>query len=376
MSDYTNPTALTVGKSGKLCGLNYRVNGRVVLGASVDGETCYWSEFNLLDDSGKSATLVYEEGEAGPEWKLFFLFEPVVPMAAAEAASKKVGDTVNLSGNPVPVTLVGQSRVYHIEGRAPEGVEVGDIADYFNADTGSAMEVASWTGDEIEFYRGLDVPADEVASAFGLSPERPTNIGGLPLAETGTRQETKSGIVPKAILVASIALVGLVAFAGFSAAKKPGTAAKQQTPPARLAGNASGTLHGQLCVVTGHAVAGIARVGSRYDWHEYALSDGALLINNLTGDASQWHLLRPAQPAEPLTPVAAAALRSGSALKLDGITLTVRDLFQMPVAGKYGLLAQSGNEWAVVRWTADNIEFYCGPALAEKEVLASFKQQW
>jgi len=375
MSTFDNPTALTVGKSGKLCGLNYRVIGRVVLGVDVDGETYYWNEYNLVDDSGQNATLVFEEVEEGLEWKLFIMFEPVEPMTAAEAARKKVGDPVNLNGKSIAITLVGQSRVYHIEGTAPEGVEVGDVANYFNADTGVEMQVASWTGNEIEFYRGIDVSVDDVASGFNLPVEKLTG-GGLALAETGSDAETSPSIVPKLIPVIILGVVGLIMFTSYSSSRKPRLVPvpqKQQTPPARLSAGASGTLNGQVCSVTGHAVVAIARVGSRYDWHEYTLSDGALLINNLTGNASQWHLLKPARPPMPLTPKEVAALRAGSLLMLDSVGLTVRDLFQTSGGGKFGLLAQSDKEWAVVRWTADNVEFYLGRALTEKEVLASFR---
>jgi hypothetical protein len=142
-----NPTQLMVGANGVLSGIRYRVIGRVVMGMTEDGETYYWQEFNLLDDSGRNATLVYEDGE----WKLFMMFDPARPMSAAEAEGYRVGDTVNLDGRPVAVTLVGQSRVYYIEGRAPEGVEVGDVAQYFNADTGLEMLVVSWTGDRLNF---------------------------------------------------------------------------------------------------------------------------------------------------------------------------------------------------------------------------------
>jgi hypothetical protein len=264
MSKFDNPTALTVGKSGKLCGLNYRVIGRVVLGVDVDGETYYWNEFNLVDDSGQNATLVFEEVEEGPEWKLFIMFDPVAPMTAAEAARKKVGDTVALNGKPIKVTLVGQSRVYHIEGKAPEGVEVGDIANYFNADTGVEMEVASWTGNEIEFFRGIDVSVDDVASGFNLPVEKLTG-GGLALADAEV--ETKPSIVPKLVPMLIVGVVALIAFTSYTSSKKSRLSAvpkKQQTPPVRISPTASGTINGQFRSVTSHIVVEIARVGSRY----------------------------------------------------------------------------------------------------------------
>jgi hypothetical protein len=169
---FANPTPLRVGARGTLHGWSVTVTGRVVLGVEIDGETYYWNEYYLMGDSGSSGTLVYEETEHGPEWKLFRLFEPERPLTAREAMAKRVGDTVNLDGTPTKVTLVDESRVYHIEGSAPEGVAVGDVAQYFNADTGQRMLVASWTGDEIEFYEGEDAPAELIASAFGFAQPR------------------------------------------------------------------------------------------------------------------------------------------------------------------------------------------------------------
>ena len=62
------------------------------------------------------------------------------------------------------MTLVDESRVYHIEGKAPEGVEIGDVAHYFNAETGNNMQVVSWTGDEWSF--GASIQPGSVATAF------------------------------------------------------------------------------------------------------------------------------------------------------------------------------------------------------------------
>jgi len=379
MSDYTNPTALTVGKSGKLCGLNYRVVGRVVLGVQDAGETYYWNEYHLVDDTGQSATLVFEEVEEGPEWKLFILFDPVQPMTAAEAARYKVGDKVNLNGSPIKVTLVGQSRVYHIEGQAPEGVEIGDIANYFNADTGVEMQVASWTGDEIEFYRGVDVPVDDVASGFNLPTEKLTG-GGLALNETESSTGTSWPILPKLI---AVGVAVLISVATYSASRKPrltgGAPKKPQTRTSPLATGASGTLATKHTTIAEHAVVEIASVGALYDWHEYHLrgdaGESALLICGLTGDAAQWHLFRPARPFGALTPPQAAALRAGETLMVGERTLKIQTLFQARSPGgvMFGFLARAGNDWGVVRWTQNAIEFYLGSPLPEKEVLAAFK---
>jgi hypothetical protein len=63
------------------------------------------------------------------------MFEPAHSLTAAEAAAKRPGDALNLEGTPVFVRFVSTSRVYAIEGKAPEGVKVGDEAHYFNANS-------------------------------------------------------------------------------------------------------------------------------------------------------------------------------------------------------------------------------------------------
>ena len=102
---YPNPTPIRIGMTGNLAGKHYRVVGRVVLGEEEAGETYYWNEFNLESDGGDVATLVYEETEQGGEWRLFHLFEPDHPMTAADAATKRLGDPLNLDGTPMFVRL-------------------------------------------------------------------------------------------------------------------------------------------------------------------------------------------------------------------------------------------------------------------------------
>ena len=85
---YENPTPLQIGATGVLNGWSVRVAGRVVLGVDVDGVTYFWNEFNLADDSGNSATLVFEETENGGEWKLFREFTPLRPLSARDAAGQ------------------------------------------------------------------------------------------------------------------------------------------------------------------------------------------------------------------------------------------------------------------------------------------------
>lgn len=378
MNATTNPTPLRIGQSGVLCGLRFRIVGRVVLGTTEDGETYYWNEFNVVDDTGKFATLVYEEGENGPEWKMFMLFEPTRPMSVSEASSKRLGDRVNLDGTPVAVTYLGQSRVYHIEGQAPEGVEVGDIARYFNADTGPEMWVVSWTGNEVEYYRGVDVPPQDVGTAFGVSVTLPTS-SAFRSDDDAEGPTTSSGYGKKIIMAAVVAGIGFVAQTMWRGSRRAPVPKKLPTMVTQLAlgkTNAWGAL-------TGHATVELMTVGAQYYWHEYRLDGDVLLVGGLTG-GDEWHLLQTAPPNAPLTPREAAALRVGQSLVLDGQSLQVSGLFWSRVTGRegegtnspgavlFGFIARSSNEVAVVRWTETALESYRGRAVPGSEVKSAF----
>jgi len=116
---YRNPTPIQIGMTGTISGTQYRVAGRVVLGEEEAGATYYWNEFNLETDAGEAVTLVYEETERGGEWRLFRMFDPPHPMSAADAATKRIGDPLNLDGTQVFVRFVSKSRVYQVDGKRP-----------------------------------------------------------------------------------------------------------------------------------------------------------------------------------------------------------------------------------------------------------------
>lgn len=390
-----NPTPLRVGATGALNGWRVRVAGRVVLGVEIDGETYHWNEFNLVDGFGRSATLVFEEGEHGPEWKLFKDFMPLRAVTAAEAATKRVGDRVSLDGTPRAITLADQSRVIHIEGTAPEGVEVGDVAHYFNVDTGERMLVASWTGDEIEFYEGNDVPGAAIAAAFNLNSGAPAFSAPTPASSSET-----SGGSNTVLKLVGAALVGLILF-GFISCSLGGRNSrsasappppKKTAPVLRLATGVSGTIAEKAYTISDHATVEIARVGARHDRHEYSLSgdtgEGAFLINGLTGAPKEWHLFVPVAPTGPLaalTPYEAALRKKGSPLPLAERTLRITELFQSKTLNvdrpsgaqtwpplQYGFVARDADNWVIARWTAAGIQFHRGLPLAETAVLAAF----
>src|ERR1035438_10112347 len=211
--------------TGKLSGKQYRVVGRVVLGEEEEGGTYYWNEFNLETDAGEVATLVYEETERGVEWRLFQMFEPGCPMAAADAATKREGDPLDLDGTHMFVRLVSKSRVYHIEGKAPEGVDLGDMAHYFNAVAGNTMMVVSWTGEEVEFYKGLDLSPTTVSAAFNV---RLVNFSRLFRAPGGSRQ--LSGLVVVLVVALVLVIVMVFGYHAFMPSRRPPARARTRPP--------------------------------------------------------------------------------------------------------------------------------------------------
>ena len=246
---------------GTLDGRRHTVLGRVVLGVVVDGESYYWNEFNVADDEGRQLTLVFEETENGPTWKLFRMFEPAKPMSAREAAGHLAGERFTFDGMALHVTLVDTSRVYHIEGDAPVGTEVGDIANYFNAETADRMVVVSWTGDEVEFYEGHDLPAGRIESVFNLPKPR-----AFSLFQGGSSQEWDwswlSGWGGRAVFFVVMAFLWMNSGDSCSHRSAPPPPPPKQPAPARLlAVGTHGVLGGRDYTVAAHALVEIAQMG-------------------------------------------------------------------------------------------------------------------
>jgi len=384
---YSNPTPIRIGMTGSLSGTQYRVVGRVVLGEAEASETYYWNEFNLESDSGEEATLVYEETETGGEWRLFRMFEPECPMTAADAATKRDGDPLDLAGMHLFVRLVSTSRVYHIEGRAPEGVELGDVAHYFNAVTGNNMIVVSWTGEEIEFYRGLDLSSTTVSAAFSV---RLTNSSRRFQAPGGGNR--LPGLVVGLVGVLVVAILAIVGSRSLTSSRRPAAVVRTSAPALPLAVGQTGKLAGIQFQIQSHLLVEMAVVGRKFDRHEYLLSndDGtkALLVRGSKPGAGDWWLFQPLQPSTPLSPQQAAAVRWGQSVNVDGVVAKVSELFQAtlrrmdgPEASAlnpgdvfFGFTGGTPNASVLVRWNANYVNFFQGKALPEKEVLAAFGQ--
>lgn len=371
--------------TGSISGKQYRVVGRVVLGEQEEGGTYYWNEFNLESDAGDVATLVYEETERGGEWRLFHLFEPACATTAADAATKREGDPLDLEGMHLFVRLVSKSHVYHIEGKAPEGVEVGEEAHYFNAVSGNNMIVVSWTGVEVEFYKGLDLSPTTVSSAFNV---RLVDFSRLFRAPGG--RSRVPGLVAGLVGALVVVILAVVGFRSIMSSRRPPAIVRTGAPESPLAVGKAGILRGTHYQLQSHLLVEMSLVGRKFDRHEYLLSndDGtkALLVRGSKPGAGDWWLFRPLQPATPLSPQQAAAVRWGQTVNVDGLVAIVSELFQCtirqvesPEASDlnpgdvfFGFRAGTSDAQLLVRWNANYINFFQGVAVQEKEVLGAF----
>jgi hypothetical protein len=389
---FENPTRLRLGMRANIRNRNYQLVGRVVLGVTDNGVTYYWNEFNLQAADGTTTTLVYEEGEQGGEWRLFLRFEPETPLTAAEAATRRVGDPLDLNGTEVRITLLDTSRVYYIEGQGPEGLAVGDEANYFNAETSGVMQVVSWTGEEVEFYNGVNLSRWVVNSAFDLPPE-PRVFGGghLYFALIGTGSGGSVNTVVGFIGI-GCAVVALIGFAGGF-----GSARSTSAPVPHLVAGAApltvgmaGKLFDKYYHVTAHALVEIARVGMICDRHEYELADDQgrktlLVFGNPPADGD-CILFAPSFPMAPPSAQQLAAKKVGDPVGLDGFTGTVQNIFLSTIkqsdadgasglqAGTvwYGLDAKADGQWLLARWNLGSLNFYQGLSVAAPTVTTGF----
>jgi hypothetical protein len=369
---HPNPAPIKIGMTGNLSGKQYRVTGRAVLGEAEAGAIYYWNEFNLEIATGEEETLVFEKTKRGGEWRLFRMFEPDYPMTAADAATKRIGDRINLDGTPVFVSFVSNSRVYETEGKPPEEVKVGDVAHYFNATAGDKMVVVSWTGQEVEFFKGFDLTRKEVAKAFNVRIVD-FQISNLIAAVVGV------------FVVLTFVLVGFSFFA--SPRRAPALITTPAPSVPELAGK-SGVLEGNRFQVQSHALVEMAMVGRKFDRHEYVLSDEkgskALLVCGSKPGAADWWLFTPFQPQNPPSPAQAAALRCGQTGDLDGVPAKITEIFQSTIhrvesaeasevnTGDvfFGFTGQTSSGQLLVRWNSSYINFFQGKAMPEKEVFA------
>jgi len=384
--NFNNPTPIQLGMSGTFTGKVYRVVGRVVLGEEEAGSIYYWNEYNLQNDTGESATLVYEVTERGPEWRWFELFEPQFPLSPEEAADKRVGDPVNLDGTELRVMFRQTSHIYHVEGIAPEGEQVGSVARYFNAESGDVMQVVSWTGRELEFYRGLTVAAAMVAVAFDLPVDQFKPVFRIRNGTPGL------GRVVIAAVGGIFAVVCFVAVYSSCVAPRRLPAVAYYTLPApALKVGTVGTLNGVSYRIVGRSFEEVAQVGRHFEQYVFYLKnrDGsdALLLYAWNPVARNWALFTPLHPQVPVTPEKAAAVRWKETINVEGVSVAVSDLFRCTIRKTegaaqglssydtlYGFSGQDAATLLLARWNEQGVQFYRGEFVTSRTAAAAFAE--
>ena len=378
-----NPTQLRIGMHGHFSGKDYRLVGRVVMGVTEDRETYYWNEFNLETKGGEKATLVYEETEHGGEWRLFTMFEPEYPMTAADAASKRVGDRLNLTGEDVRVTLRDTSCVYRIEGEAPEGLKVGDVAEYFNAEAGPVMQVVSWTGDEVEFYNGINLSRGLINSAFilALEPGALAGTGRVISSFTGPGSENNSSGITYGLLAAFGIILSLMIFGqnlSCSTRRAATPVIRLTAGPSPLIVGGDGRLNHKHYRITAHAIDEIDEVGLLYERHEYQVTDdfgnNDLLVCGMKPGDKKWTLFTAFVPSQPPRAEDCAAKKVGDRVNFDDVSAKVTEIFlstiievdgsglaeRHPREVRFGYLAQSDYNPLLARWKNGGVELMEG----------------
>ncbi|HEX4121639.1 MAG TPA: DUF4178 domain-containing protein [Verrucomicrobiae bacterium] len=382
---FANPTQIHPGQSATFQGSRYRVIGRAVLGVVETGRNYYWTELYLETSSGNLATLVFEESEGGPAWRLFKMFEPQAPLTAEEAATKREGDQLQLDGSTVWVTRVDKSWVWHVEGKTPEAVQTGQQANYFNAEAGNKIIVVSWTRDEVEYYDGYTISARDVALAFGLK-----NFAGLQFVLARGRRWSNPQIVGPIGIVAIILVVVLAVMVSPSWSSHQVPVALIGAGPSPLSMGASGTLNGVKYRVSSHTLMEIAEVGARFQRHEYTLTadDGteAILAHGGTSLSSPWTLYTPLPAQLALTPKQAGACRRGQSVTLENGVARITELFRCtirqtdntnflslkPGEMMYGFNGRVGAEAVMVRWNEVNLNEYQESVITPQAARAAF----
>ncbi|HEX7651956.1 MAG TPA: DUF4178 domain-containing protein [Verrucomicrobiae bacterium] len=394
--NFANPTNLKVGLKGRFAGKEFILTGRVVMGVTIAGETYYWQEYQLQADTGENAVLVFEPDEAGNAWRLFTEFNPDYTLTAAEAAAKQVGDSLNLTGTDVRVTLVQSSKVYYLEGQAPEGVTVGSRANYFNAEAGDVMQVVSWTGTEVEYYNGLSLSATAVARAFQLprlQVARPMNWQSG-RSTTGDASSNSLGqVIFWAVIIGCVGLLVIAPRSGCRRSNAAATAAVPRipaaaSPPLKL--EATGVWQGTRFRVTAHAVTEIAGYGAVYQRHEYQLVDENgqwLTVTCGNGPTSpDWYAYRELTLSQAPDAMTAAGKKMGDIIVLGRIAATIRVLFQSRIvtleksdttdwqsgATTFGFWAEGTADCVLARWDQSAIHYYSGQKVSAKTFAATF----
>lgn len=384
-----NPTPLRLGLSGRLSGQEYRIVGRAAMSTEFGGQTYGWNEFLLQAPSGERATLVCEDQEDGPQWKLFVSLAESSSISQESVTALKVGDSLVLEGRSTRVTFTGSSVVAFAEGELPEGMAAGVVDQFLNTESGTVLYVICWRPGRLEVFRGMNLPTHAVESAFRVTlpttkPAWKDTDWNTDAADEVEDQRGSRWLSFGVIIFIGVIFVFLLGTAISTRTRGVSRPVREDPAPKMelaLGGNVlSKSVSGR---VRGHSQVRVAKVGALYQRHDYWLStadsDSVWIVQGGGGNTDGWQQLSEIPTPSSLRPVRAAELHIGEVYPIGGKPFTITSLFRLTfrnVEGTppewvkadeswLGLEGLSGQDRCVILWKQDEIRSFAGKKIAK-----------
>src|SRR5262249_36894228 len=145
---------LKLGASGSLNGHTWQVRAHALTEIDQVGHVSQQHEYNVIDDSGNEALLVYGLIPEQRDWYLFLPVQSSAALTATAAAAKKTGETVNLDGADARISRIFQRLIRQTEAAENNEQQIHRRTYGFTAQSNDAILLAEWDENYIAFYRG------------------------------------------------------------------------------------------------------------------------------------------------------------------------------------------------------------------------------
>ena len=156
-----------------MTGKNWRITGHDLVKISEVGFKFERHEYQLQDNDGNPALLVYGMKPKAKDWMLFTPLHPVEPMTAAQAGAVHLGQSVNVDGIVVPAGELFLSSARRASDSPPPGddfnrmmasngvVSADALASEtnfcFSGKSGRNFLLVRWNQNAINFFKGESV---------------------------------------------------------------------------------------------------------------------------------------------------------------------------------------------------------------------------
>jgi len=158
---------LKVGAAGSLSGRHYRIAGHDIVEMAEVGSQFERHEFQLQDDDGNLALLVYGTKPKAKDWMLFTLLEPSESLTPRQAGLVTRGQIVRVGSFTVPVGELFRSTAHRASDSTLTNTANPEITFGFSGHDATAYLLARWDEDHLRFQQGKAVSAKDVRTAFG-----------------------------------------------------------------------------------------------------------------------------------------------------------------------------------------------------------------